>query len=73
MRNSSENSKQSLLIDDVSGVVLQAPPEPTVSRRYLETSPGVTIQNNQVTLQEGDYLYVVQDEYAGFLRLRRVA
>jgi hypothetical protein len=85
MYNSTAKFREALLIDLETGVVLQSPPNPTVSRRYIESHPFaeiipgfVLVGPDAAKVASGaggqEYLvYRIADEVAGSFRLVREA
>lgn len=85
MLDSTTNATDSLLIDIEQGTLLQIPPTPTASRRYLESHPFAEIVGDYVIAGpdaqrvakgsggEDFVTYKIEGEYAGFLRLSREA
>lgn len=83
MFQSSAKAREALLIDLEVGTILQAPTDPLVSRRYIESHPFAEISGKFVIVGPDaakvaggsggtSYaLYEIEDEVGGVFRLRR--
>lgn len=85
MYQSTAKSREALLIDLETGTILQSPPEPSVSERYVDSHPFIERTRTHVIVGPDaqrvasgsggeDYvLYEIVDQVAGSFRLRREA